>query len=167
LPEPFTDCFKISDHCFFYREIGLCTLDGRHPTLLSYSPDQDLTAWSDGVKTSIAEQTSTIHGLQYSDPSAQDQAFVFNDIFLWYTSHCSSDCPTVGLVDTTPLKELFQAMDIPVFKLEVEDLHDLPIGTINVMTPCDDREWCKKHDHGKLPVWHDNCARVMACKLSW
>ena len=23
-----------------------------------------------------------------------------------------------------------------------------------------------KHDHGKLPVWHDYCARVMACKLS-
>ena len=67
-------------------------------------------------------------------------------------------------MDTTPLKELFQAMDVPVFKLEVEDLHDLPIGTINVMTPCDDREWCKKHDHGKLPVWHDYCARVMACK---
>ena len=52
--------FKITDDYFLYREIGLCTVDGRHHTLLSYSPGHDLSAWSDETQKSIAEQTQTI-----------------------------------------------------------------------------------------------------------
>ena len=43
----------------------------------------------------------------------------------------------------------------------------MPLGTISVMKPCDDRDWCKDHSDGKHPVRHDYCARVLACKMSW
>lgn len=66
--------FKISDHCFLCRESGLCTLNGRHHTLLSYSPDHDLNAWSDQIQTTVAEQTKTIHGLIHYKQAQQFSA---------------------------------------------------------------------------------------------
>lgn len=80
-----------------------------------------------------------------------------------------ADCPAVGLLGGTPLHDLFQALNIPIIYIPIvlQEVHELPIGTIKVMTPCDNRDRCKKHDNGRLPVWHDFCARVMACKLSW
>ena len=75
----------------------------------------------------------------------------------------------MGLVGITPLKDLFQAIHIPTVELSM-DLHkieELPIGTTNVMKPCDHRDWCRNHSHGKHSVWHDYCARVMVCKVTW
>ena len=53
-------------------------------------------------------------------------------------------------------------MDISLNKVD-----EMPIGTTNVMSPSDFIHWCKNHSDGKLPVWHDSCARVLVCKLSW
>ena len=52
--------FKITDEFFLYREIGLCTGDGSHPTLLSYSPRYDLSAFSNETQTGIDEQIKTV-----------------------------------------------------------------------------------------------------------
>ena len=85
-------------------------------------------------------------------------------------THRPSDFPAVDLLDVTPpLKELFQAMDIPTGDLPIglNEIHELPIGTTNVMSPSDFRYWCRNHRDGKLPVWHDYCARVLVCKFSW
>ena len=75
----------------------------------------------------------------------------------------------MGLLKATPLKDVLEAMDISVvgLSLDFNKLVECPIGTTNVMKHGDDRAWCREHDHGKLPVWCDYCARVMACKLSW
>ena len=75
----------------------------------------------------------------------------------------------MGLLEATPVKDVLQAMDIPFVHLSLDfnKLVECPIGTTKVMKPGDDRAWCREHDHGKLPVLHDYCARVMACKLSW
>ena len=45
-------------------------------------------------------------------------------------------------------------MHIPIVELPIglNEAEELPIGTTNVMKPCDDREWCRNHGHGKLPV---------------
>ena len=71
--------------------------------------------------------------------------------------------PVVGLLEATPLKDVLQAMDIPIVDLSLDfnKLVECPIGTTNVMKPGDDRAWCREHDHGKLPVWHDYCAWVI------
>lgn len=80
--------FKVSDCCFLYRETGLCTLDGLHHTLLSYSPGLDLSSWSDDIQTSMAEQTRTIHGLEYDDPRSKDQSLIADDVKRWYKTDC-------------------------------------------------------------------------------
>ena len=162
--------FKITDEFFLYREIGLCSRDGYHHLLLSYSPGHDLSAFSNETQMSIDEQMKYDHGLTFDDTSGRDQNLVAADVKQWYKTHCPSDCPTVGLLDVTPpLKELFQAMDIPAVDLPIglNEIHDLPIGTTNVMSPSDFIHWCRNHSDGKLPVWHDYCARVLVCKLSW
>lgn len=161
--------FKITDDCFRYREISFCTFDGRHHTVLSYSPGHDLSAWSDETQKNFADQKQTIHGLKYDDPSSRDQPFVSANVKKWYKTHCSSDCPAVGLLGVTPQDNLFQTLNIPIIHIPIrlQEVRKVPIGTINVMKPCDDRHWCTNHGNGRLPVWHDCCARVMACKLSW
>ena len=51
--------------------------------------------------------------------------------------------------------------------ISLNKVHEMPIGTTNVMSPSDFIHWCKNHSDGKLPVWHDSCTRVLVCKLSW
>ena len=62
--------------------------------------------------------------------------------------------PVVGLLEATPLKDMLQAMDIPIVDLSLDfnKLVECPIGTTNVMKPGDDRAWCREHNHGKFPV---------------
>ena len=161
--------FKITDEFFLYREIGLSSRDGYHHLLLSYSPGHDLSAFSNETQMSIDEQMKYDHGLTFDDNSGRDQELVAADLKKWYKNHCPSDYPAVGLLQATPLKDVLQAMDIPIVDLSLDfnKLVECPIGTTNVMRPGDDRAWCREHDLGKLPVWHDYCARVMACQLSW
>ena len=76
------------------------------------------------------------HGLTFDDTSGRDQNLVAVDVKQWYKTHCPSDCPAVGMLDVTPpLKELFQAMDIPTVDLPMglNEINELPIGTTNVM----------------------------------
>ena len=132
--------FKITDEFFLYREIGLCSRDGYHHLLLSYSPGHDLSAFSNESHMSIDEQMKYDHGLTFDDTSGRDQNLVAADVKQWYKTHCPSDFPAVGLLDLTPpLKELFQSMDIPTVDLPIglNEIHELPIGTTNVMSPSD------------------------------
>ena len=57
--------FKITDEFFLYREIGLCSRDGYHHLLLSYSPGHDLSACSNETQMSIDEQMKYDHGHQF------------------------------------------------------------------------------------------------------
>ena len=57
--------FKITDGFFLYREIGLCSRDGYHHLLLSYSPGHDLSACSNETQMSIDEQMKYDHGHQF------------------------------------------------------------------------------------------------------
>ena len=125
--------FKITNEFFLYREIALCSLDGNHHILFSYSPGHDLSAFPDDIQTSIAEQTKTIHGLAYFDNAARDQELVVADVKNWYKTHCPSYCPAVGLVGITPLKDLFPAIHIPTVELSMDlnNIEELPIGTTN------------------------------------
>ena len=161
--------FKLSDHFFLYREIGLCSRDGFHHTLLSNSSSYNLSDFSKDLQMSIEKQTNHVRGLAFDDNSAQYQDMVEHDGRNWYKKHCHPDYPAVGLLEATPLKALHEAMDIPIVELSLDfnKLMECPIGTINVMKPCDDRDWCKDHSDGKRPVWHDYCALVLACKMSW
>lgn len=86
----------------------------------------------------------------------------------WYETYCSFDCPAVGLLGDTPLDDLLQALNIPIIHIPIglQEVQDVPIGTINVMTPCNDKCCCRKQSDGKLPVWHDCCARVVVCRMS-
>lgn len=104
-----------------------------------------------------------------TDHSSRDQSFVSADVRKWYKTHCSSNCPAVGLLGVTPLDNLFQALNMPIIHIPIglQEVRKVPIGTINVMKPCDDRHWCTNRGNGRLPVWHDCCAQVKACKLSW
>ena len=132
--------FKITDEFFLHREIGLCSRDGYHHLLLSYSPGRDLSAFSNETQMSIDEQMKYDHGLTFDNTSGRDQNLVAADAKQWYKTHCPSDFPAVGLLDVTPpLKELFQAMDIPTVDLPIglNEIHELPIGTTNVMSPSD------------------------------
>ena len=138
--------------------------------MLSYSPGHDLSAFSNETQLSIDEQMKYDYGLPFDDTSGRDQNLVAADVKQWNKTHCPSDCPAVGLLDVTPpLKELFQAMDIPTVDLPIrlKEIHELPIGTTNVMSPSNFIHWCRNHSDGKLPVWRDYCARVLVCKLSW
>ena len=119
---------------------------------------------------SIDEQMKYDHGLTFDDTSGRDHNLVAADVKQWYKTHFPSDFPAVGSLDLTPpLKELFQATDIPTVDLPIglNEIHELPIGTTNVMSPSDFIHWCRNHSDGNLPVWHDYCARVLVCKLSW
>ena len=62
--------------------------------------------------------------------------------------------PVVGLLEATPLKDVLQAMDIPIVDLSLDfnKLVECPIGTTNVIKPGDDRAWSREHNHGKFPV---------------
>ena len=125
----FCDGFKITDGFFLYREIGLCSGDGYHHLLLSYSPGRDLSAFSNETQMSIEEQMKYNHGLTFDDTSERDQNLVAADVKQWYKTHRPSDFPAVGLLDVTPpLKELFQAMDIPTVDLPtgLNEVHELP-----------------------------------------
>ena len=53
--------------------------------------------------------------------------------------------PVVGLLEATPLKDVLQAMDIPIVDLSLDfnKLVECPIGTTNVMNSGDDRAWCR------------------------
>ena len=53
--------FKITDEFFLYREIGLCSRDGYHHLLLSYSPGRDLSTFSNETQMSIDEQIKYDH----------------------------------------------------------------------------------------------------------
>ena len=71
--------FKITDEFFLYREIGLCSRDGYHHLLLSYSPGHDLSAFSNETQMSIDEQMKYDHGLTF-DHSGRDQELVAADV---------------------------------------------------------------------------------------
>ena len=47
----------------------------------------------------------------------RDETLVSDDVKTWYKTHCPSGCPAVGLVEATPLKELFQAMHTVFIRL--------------------------------------------------
>ena len=118
---------------------------------------------------SIDEQMKYDHGLTFDNTSGRDQNLAAADVKQWYKTRCPSNFPAVGLLDVTPpLKELFQAMDVPTVDLPIglNEIHELPIGTTNVMSLSDFIHWCRNHSDGRLPVWRDYCARVLVCKLS-
>lgn len=79
--------FKLSDHFFLYREIGLCSRNGFHHTL-SYSSGYNLSDFSKDLQMSIEEQTNHVHGLAFDENSARYQDMVEHDVRNWYKKHC-------------------------------------------------------------------------------
>ena len=116
----FCHSFKLSGHFFFYREIGLCSRDGFHHTLLSYSSGYNLSHFSKDLQMSIEEQTNHVHGLAFDDNSARYQNMVEHDVRNWYKKHCPPDYPAVGLLEAKPLKALLEAMNITVVELPLD-----------------------------------------------
>ena len=165
--------FKLDNDWFDYREIGLCTIDGTNHCLLEYSCVLGINFYSEEIKKSIEEQTSSVHGLAYAteEKFLREPHFIKDDVLHWYHTFSSKQRPTVGLYGVNPLTKLFRALNIPTVNLQdfgLNDLMCLPIGTIKVMSPGDySANWCRQHQHGKLGVWHDCCTRVMVCKMSW
>ena len=72
--------FKITDEFFLYREIGLCSGDGYHHLLFSYSPEHDWSAFSNETQMSIDEQMKYDRGLTFDDTSGRDQNLVAADV---------------------------------------------------------------------------------------
>ena len=112
---------------------------------MSYSPGHDLSAFSNETQTSIDEEIKTVHGLTFDDNSGRYQEMVVADVKKWCETHCPSVYREVGLLDATPLKDVLQAMEIPIvdFSLDFNKLVECPIGTTDVMNSGDDRAWCR------------------------
>ena len=75
----------------------------------------------------------------------------------------------VGLYGVSPLTKLCQDQKIPTVDLTqygLTDLLSLPSSTVNVMAPVNFSSWCVNHWHGQRGVWHECCARLMACGMS-
>ena len=103
---------------------------------------------------SIDEQMKYDRGLIFDDNSGPDQELVAADVKKWCKTHCPSDYTAVSFLEATPLKDVLQAMDIPIVDLSLDfnKLVECPIGTTNVIKPGDDRAWSREHNHGKFPV---------------
>ena len=113
-----------------------------------------------------------MHGLAHpTEKFLREPHFIKDDVLHWYRTFSSKQRPTVGLYEVNPLTKLFRALNIPTVNLQDFGLNELmsrPIGTIKVMAPGHySANWCRQHEHGKLGVWHDCCARVMVCKMRW
>lgn len=78
--------------------------------------------------------------------------------------------PALGLFGDDGLTSLLTTLKIPFVNLKwfgLEDLESLPIGTIHAMSRGEMvNNWCRDHSHGNVDIWHDCCARVMACTMS-
>lgn len=110
-----------------------------------------------------------MHRLAYEGHSIREHNFIDKNVFLWFRKFTSSTRPAVGLYGVKPLTKLFRDYKIPTVNLQHYSLTDLinhPIANVNVMAPGNYQNWGDKHWHGQRGVWHDCCARLMACRMS-
>ena len=127
---------------------------------------------TDSIQASVESETASVHGLTYEhgNPLYRQQTQVMHDLVSWYELHKSPQKPAVGLFGDNDLTRLLTTLKIPFIYLKYFGLHDLeshPIGTIHVMSAGEMvNQWCRDHSHGKDDIWHDFCARVLACTMS-
>ena len=82
----FCHVFKLDNDWFDYREIGLCTIDGTNHCLLEYSCVLGNNVYSEEIKKSIEEQTSSVYGLAYpaEEKFLREPHFIKDDVLHWY-----------------------------------------------------------------------------------
>ena len=88
-----------------------------------------------------------------------------SDISNWLKTVLSEERPKVA-VHTMGFSPLIK-LDLPMVTItenECPNLRDLPIGSIKAFPSGQYRLLCRSHGTGD--VWHDVCARLMACRLS-
>ena len=83
--------FKLAYDWFDYREIGLYTIDGTNHYLLEYSCVLGINFYSEEIKKSIEEQTSSVHGLAYlaEEKFLREPHSVKDDVLHWYRTFSS------------------------------------------------------------------------------
>ena len=87
--------------------------------MLEYSCVLGINFYSEEIKKSIEEQTSSVHGLAYptEEKFLREPHFIKDDVLHWYRTFSSKQCPTVGLYGVNSLTKLFRALNIPTVNL--------------------------------------------------
>lgn len=130
--------FKLSlpqDHVF--REIGVCTSDGKHHTLLDITTGEQFETLLQR-KEKIDTQIGTVHGLAFVSQykTFDDQESVPHHVLQWYMLLMSSTRPAVGLFAVNPLRKLFQDLHIPTVNLQEYGLLEVKKDLLELAMSC-------------------------------
>ena len=154
--------FHLPNRPFVVREVGLCNVDGTRHACYHYKIPQDRNGTDEEL---FRQQTRYDHGLDHlPDNRYREYEQISDDIITWLEQHVTPTRPEVALHPTGLISPDLLPNVSTVIMSDRPCLRTLPIGSIGAWPSGQYEPLCR--EHGRGDVWHDICARLMACRMS-
>ena len=155
--------FHLPNRPLVVREVGLCNVDGTNHACYHYKMPEEFT--DDAQVELLRQQTRFDHGLDHlPDNRYREYQQLGDDIASWLERHLTPERSEVALHPTGLIPPDILPNVPTVIMSDRPCLRTLPIGSIGAFPSGQYELLCR--EHGRGDVWHDICARLMACRMS-